>query len=260
MPTPSLPPEILDYIIDFLHDKPETLKQCCLAAKSLIPRTRKHLFADIGFRFTRNFNAWKKAFPDSENSPAHYARTLFVGCVQDDMMAKAEETGWTRTFSGVTNLRLDNHSGYIHQRVSLVPFHSFSPTLRSLHVHSLLLPSRKLFTLVLSSPLLEDLTVKGTYAGRSGNHADPHELGTAILSTPPPLTGTLGLDIAGGMEDTVRTLLDLPNGPHFQKLRFWRARNQDVQWMMKLLTRCSDNLESLCVRSHSPRKLIPILR
>ncbi|KAF9643160.1 hypothetical protein BDM02DRAFT_3081141, partial [Thelephora ganbajun] len=44
-----LPPEILDYIIDLLHDKPETLKQCCLVSKSWVSRTRKHLFADIEF-------------------------------------------------------------------------------------------------------------------------------------------------------------------------------------------------------------------
>ncbi|KAF9644805.1 hypothetical protein BDM02DRAFT_3066647, partial [Thelephora ganbajun] len=44
-----LPPEILDYIVDFLHDTPETLKQCCLVSKSWVSRTRKSLFADIEF-------------------------------------------------------------------------------------------------------------------------------------------------------------------------------------------------------------------
>ncbi|KAF9642961.1 hypothetical protein BDM02DRAFT_3104213, partial [Thelephora ganbajun] len=46
---PHLPPEILDYIVDFLYNEPETLKQCCLVSKSWVPRTRKHLFADINF-------------------------------------------------------------------------------------------------------------------------------------------------------------------------------------------------------------------
>jgi hypothetical protein len=50
MSNPDLPPEILDYIIDLLHDEPETLKRCCLVSKSWVPRTRKHLFADIGFQ------------------------------------------------------------------------------------------------------------------------------------------------------------------------------------------------------------------
>ncbi|KAF9645264.1 hypothetical protein BDM02DRAFT_3073690, partial [Thelephora ganbajun] len=44
-----LPPEILDYIVDLLHDEPETLKQCCLVSKSWVSRTRKHLFANVEF-------------------------------------------------------------------------------------------------------------------------------------------------------------------------------------------------------------------
>ncbi|KAF9644347.1 hypothetical protein BDM02DRAFT_3103092, partial [Thelephora ganbajun] len=46
---PYLPPETLDYIVDFLHDNRETLEQCCLVSKSWVPRARKHLFADIKF-------------------------------------------------------------------------------------------------------------------------------------------------------------------------------------------------------------------
>ena len=30
----NLPPEILDYILDLLHDEPEALKECCLVSKS----------------------------------------------------------------------------------------------------------------------------------------------------------------------------------------------------------------------------------
>ena len=50
MPDPHLPRETLDYIIDFLHIKPETLRECCLVSKSWILYTRKHLFAHIKFR------------------------------------------------------------------------------------------------------------------------------------------------------------------------------------------------------------------
>ncbi|KAF9642569.1 hypothetical protein BDM02DRAFT_3078319, partial [Thelephora ganbajun] len=53
-----LPPEIFDYIVDFLHDTPETLKQCCLVSKSWVPRTRKYLFADIEFFTESDLEAW----------------------------------------------------------------------------------------------------------------------------------------------------------------------------------------------------------
>ena len=37
MPISYLPLETLDYILDFLHDKPETLKECCLVSKIMDP-------------------------------------------------------------------------------------------------------------------------------------------------------------------------------------------------------------------------------
>ena len=256
MSTPSLPPEILDYIADFLHDEPETLRECCLVAKSWIPRTRKHLFANIQFRSEDELKSWKTMFPDSANSPAHHARTLFVGCADADVMASAEETGWIRAFSGVTSLGLDSNLAYIYPQVSLVPFCNFLPTLKSLRASFLILPSPQLFTFVLSSPFLEDLTVTGVYLGSRDNHDDPH---TAVPLNPPPLTGTLGLEIAGGMGDTARKLLDLPNGLHFRKLVFSLANNQDAQWVVKLLIRCSNSLECLEVTCNAPRKLVLIL-
>ncbi|KAF9642570.1 hypothetical protein BDM02DRAFT_3105483, partial [Thelephora ganbajun] len=52
MSDPHLPPEVCDYIVDLLHNKPDTLGWCCLVSRSWIPRTRKHLFADIKFLCT----------------------------------------------------------------------------------------------------------------------------------------------------------------------------------------------------------------
>ena len=123
---------------------PETLKECCLVAKSWIPRTRKHLFADIRFRTLPHLKLWKKTFPNSENSPAYHTRTLFVGCAEVDMTAGANEGGRIQAFSGVTSLKLDSHSGLICPQVSLVPFHMFSPTLKSLHTGSIIVPSPQL--------------------------------------------------------------------------------------------------------------------
>ena len=42
-----LPPETLDYITDFLHDKPEIFNECSLVSKSWVPRARKYLPAEI---------------------------------------------------------------------------------------------------------------------------------------------------------------------------------------------------------------------
>ena len=94
MSNPHLPPEILDHIIDLLHNEPNALKECCLVSKSRVPRTRKHLFANIQFRAANDLKHWKKAFPDPPNSPAYHTRTLFISRPQDVEKADAEEDGW----------------------------------------------------------------------------------------------------------------------------------------------------------------------
>ena len=49
MSSPYLPAELLDYIVDHLHDTKDALKSCGLLSKSWIPRTRRRLFANILF-------------------------------------------------------------------------------------------------------------------------------------------------------------------------------------------------------------------
>src|SRR6266540_1354321 len=85
MSDPVFPPEILDYILDFLHKEPETLKQCCLVSKSWVPRTRQYLFSDIGFYSARTLKSWNNTFPDPTNSPAHHVSTLVIDCYPKDV-------------------------------------------------------------------------------------------------------------------------------------------------------------------------------
>ncbi|KAI0924174.1 hypothetical protein AcW2_005127 [Taiwanofungus camphoratus] len=41
---PNLPPEICDYILDYLWDDPRTLRACSLTCRAWLPTTRLHLF------------------------------------------------------------------------------------------------------------------------------------------------------------------------------------------------------------------------
>jgi len=94
MSKPYLPRETVDYIIDLPCGEPKTLKQCCLVSKPWVPRTRKHLFAYIRFRYADDLESWKKTFPDVVNSPACHARELLVGCPWLVVAADAGEGGW----------------------------------------------------------------------------------------------------------------------------------------------------------------------
>jgi len=103
----SLPPEILDLIVDQLHGEPTALKTCCVVSESWVPRARKHLFARIEFHaWICPVERWKEAFPDPSNTPAHHTRTLSI--YGDPVITAADVGvgGWIRTFHNFVHLRL----------------------------------------------------------------------------------------------------------------------------------------------------------
>lgn len=240
MPNRSLPPEVLDHIADFLQDDVESLRQCCLVSKSWVPRTRKHLFTVAEFRSQDDLDAWKETFPDSSKSPARYARTLMMDIfpVADE---DAAEGGWIPTFSRVELLNLDNDD---LSEISLAPFSRLSPTLKTLRVASLFLPRSRIFNLVRSLPLLEDLAIIGIDPRK-----DDEEDGgprTAVSSpASPKLTGSL--ELLGDMAGTARRLLDLPRGVHFRSIRLSWGGEKDFRSLMELVVACSDTLEDFTV-------------
>ena len=248
MSTPYLPPEILDYILETLHDDHKTLRNCCVAAKSWISRTRKHLFADIKFSSSEDLELWKKTFPDPSNSPACHTHTLSVKFPQVIAGEDADDGSWIRTFSCVVRFDVDTRIPYLNDsKVSLSPFHGLSPVLKSLRVTSTKLPYSQIIRLIYSLPLLEDLAL--VIFGPI-NDDDLHVDGTPAAIQPPSspsFTGTLRLVLFQGMGPAVRRLLDLPNGLHFRKLTISLSKGDDVQWITALVVECLDTLESLSV-------------
>jgi hypothetical protein len=245
MPDPYLPAEMLDHIIDHLHDTPDALRNCSLVSKSWIPRTRRHLFADISFPTTRSVRSWKKSFPDPANSPARYAKTLYFG---SDVVAAAdaEVGGWIRGFSSVVRLALFIRRSFSSGSSSLVPFHGFSPAMKSLRMVLVIFPSSQIFNLILSFPLLEDIAVSPPYRAwlDRGNGPDwPPTV--AHPSSPPMLTGSLELYPDGAIDASVSLLLSLPGGIHFRKLTLTWLRMGDLSLTMALVDECSHTLESL---------------
>ena len=232
-----LPPEILDLIVDHLCDEPTTLKVCCLVSKSWIPRTRKHLFAQVEFRaLQRPVELWKKAFPDPSNSPAHHTRTL---CIRDLPTLTAVDTeagGWIRTFHNVVSLRLERII-WQGRRAPLIPFHGLAPTIRSL---SLTCTSFEVFDLICSFPLLEDLALVLLTTGDAGGWTAP--------LTSPKLTGSLKLMMnIGRTRSVVNRLLDFPDGLRFAEVMVSCIGEEDVKSVTDLVSRCFDTLEALTI-------------
>jgi hypothetical protein len=233
----SLPPEILDLIVDHLHDEPTALKACCVVSKSWIQRSRIHLFASVEFcPPAPPIELWKKAFLDLPNSPAHHARSLSIPDLSLVTASGVGAGGWIRTFHNVVHLHLEGL--WTDRRVSFVPFHGFSPTLRSLSLRGI---SSEVSDLICSFPLLEDLALVSFSLSDTWN----------TPSTSPKLTGSLSLRSIRGIHSAARRLLDLPNGLHFVKLTVM-CHAGDVKPTTDLVSRCSDTLESLEVSYYAP--------
>ena len=246
MTIPHLPPELVDHIIHLLRGSPKVLRNCCLVSKSWIPRTRRYLYADIEFRTATSLQTWKRTFLDPLTSPACYANTLSVACTHVVTAADAQPGGWIRGFSNVVHLEVGRPSTYGSASAgSLISFHALSPILKSLHVHLLILSPSRVLDLILSFPLLEDLTV--TACENSVDDSGGSDgLSTTVRrsSGQPMFTGSLELTNPGIKPISLR-LLSLPGGIHFRKLVLKWSKVEDLPLTTALVDACSHTLESL---------------
>lgn len=226
----SLPPEILDLIVDHLHDQPDTLRACCIVSKSWVPRTRTHLFAHVEFTRESPVGSWAEAFPDPFDSPAHHTRALTIQDHQSTTTTGADAGRWIRTFHNVLHLHVNQHP--------LAPFHGLSPTVKSLHLKFGRARLSEIFDLMCSFPLLEDFTLVV-----HGYEDDPD--GWTAPSTSPRLTGSLELRSVAGVDPIIRRLLDLPNGLKFTEVVLTCGKETDFKPTTDLVSECSNTLESL---------------
>jgi len=237
----SPPPEILDLIVDHLHNEPATLKACCVVSKSWVPRTRKHLFAHVKFLVSKsNIELWKKTFPDPQDSPARHTRSLSISGIPFVTAADEGVGGWIRTFRNVVHLKF-YHLQFSHLRraASLVPFYGLSPAVRSLCLSD---ATPDVFDLICSFPLLENLELTVLYGDADGRN---------VPSTSPKLTGSLNLRVFRSACSVTRRLLELPGGLHFSKINavFLDGNAQSVK---DLVSGCSDTLEYLTIFHYPP--------
>ena len=226
------PPEILDLIVDHLHDEPVALKTCCAVSKSWVPRSRMYLFASVALDVHSGptVESWMETFPDPLNSPAHYTSTLRILGIWPPEAASP----WLRAFRNVVRLKIED-------QFSLAPFCGLWPLLRSLHLESIPIPPCEIFGFVCSFPLLEDLALLDIQS----KSIPPYEWNTP--STSPKLTGSLKLRVIRGVWATTRRLLDFPNGLHFTKIVLECDRDLDFKSTTDLVLECSDTLEHLDV-------------
>ena len=239
MSNPYLPQEMLDDITDLLHNDRDALKWCCLVSKSWVPRTQKHLFADIKFKF-ENYDKWKKTFPDPTNSPAHHTHILTVG----GSLLSVVDDSWIQGFSCVEDLIVNGFSaGPKTAALSFVPFHRLEPSLTALYLSFMHLPYIQTFDLIGSLPLLENLGLTGDKIITNDDESD--EPPNVVSPIPQPLSGALEVFLSFGTRATLRRLLDLPGGLHFRELDLSWCGGRDLPNVVEMVAACSDTLERL---------------
>jgi hypothetical protein len=266
MSPPHLAQELLDLIVDHLHQDSDAIQECSFVSKSWIPRASKHLFEKVKFTTRRQFKLWERTFPVPLSSPGRYTKSLSI-CALCATFRSEEACSWIRAFPNVSSFKVYSHGAadiyeynmtfaeenYIPFGISLVPFHGFSLVLKSLTIGISHLPPQEVLEFILSFPLLKDLTVHGLGAQ---NHYDEEEdqMNLQIPSVFPPLTGTLDLiSRKCSLRFTVNRLLGLPNGIHFQALRLWLVFEEDspserrVATTRGLIKECSPTLKDLLI-------------
>jgi len=228
----SLPSELLDVVVDHLHDEPTPLKACCTVSKSWVPRARKHLFARVEFHVSgSNIGLWKMSFPDPSNSPAHHTCNLSIHGPQTITAADASEDGWIPTFRNVVLLEFSSMS-----LPSLLQFTVLSPTVRSLRLTD---PPRQVFNLVDSFPLLEDLALVYIYQKSAADESD-------APWTQPNFTRILNLRTFASPRLVTRRFLDLQGDLHLTEINA-EFFNHDAESVTDLVSRCSGTLEGLTI-------------
>ena len=229
----ALPPEILDLIVDHLHDEPATLRACCLVSESWVPRSRIHLFAHVNFTPEFPIESWIKAFPDPLNSPAHYTRTLTVAGLQATAAAGIDWGRWIRAFHSIVHLHVNSHS--------LAPLRGLSSAIKSLCLEYPQARASEVLDLMCSFPLLGDVALLVLrFEDETSDWTTP--------STLQRLTGSLALSgMVGGIGPITRRLLDLPGVLCFSKIALIWIDEADFKLAADLVSRCSGTLESLDV-------------
>ena len=240
-----IPSDIVDSIVDLLHDDREALKRCSLISTPWVPRTRKHLFNEVKFDSPSRLSAWKKTFPDPAKSPAQHARSLIVRCADDVTAEVAKAEDWIRSFTNVVRLDVSGCG----TRINFTPFHVLS-SVQSLRVaFGRSRPPETVVEFICSFHSLKDLGI--TNDGRGVNEA------IFQPSASPPFTGTLTL--SGGLEPIEGVLSALPGRLRFREIVWNLPSKDELGRLTALVEMYSDTLECISIGLAQFGRLCPFV-
>ena len=204
MPPPRLPAELLDHIVDHLHDNRPT--------QELQPRLQilGPTYAKAPLRQCRVPHR-KPGITESNISESFHHSCALHEKIGDLVLQGSCSRRCRGAFLRAVHFDLD----FNNPTVSLLPLHGFSPALKSLHVEYGTFPFPRILNLINSFPLLEDLWLM-VWGGDPVGDVDTQP--AVVQKVQPPLTGSLKLGAQEGMNRIVSQLFPPQNGLQFRRL------------------------------------------
>lgn len=254
----GLPQELVDHIMDMLHDDPNTLNACSLTCKAMFASTR-HLihqtlrvpqWGDLrwgpSYRYSRRDDAkvLRSVSGKGEGGLLQYTRQVHIrsycSFTPDTLLPHLHHL---KSMDRVHTLVFESYHGPSWANHYTTYFCYFYPALTSLTLRHPFGPYRLLLKFVLQFPNLENLCLQ--WARTGGSTQDLMTL--AAVGQSPPLCGHLRLV---GADAVVPHLLDLsyehqlPNGINFRSIELSTFLGYRAQGILRA---CAATLENLIV-------------
>ena len=162
VPTPRIPQEIIDEILDHLATDSDfnfrSLQLCALVSKSWVPPCRRRLFHIVLFA-SKDMARWFKIFPVPEECPAHNVRDLRFSVKEDgDVPEKFfKYTPW------FTNVKKVTFFGYSRsQPLCIPPLRGLPQSVNSLAINADMVSRRQIRDVMEWLPDLDNLSLSGS--------------------------------------------------------------------------------------------------
>lgn len=255
----GLPQELIDHIMDTLHDDPRTLKACSLACKAMFASTRhlvhrtlyltrrnnqRVLTLEEKYRYLRfDYHDIELRFLSvmGERGFLQYARRVYIRMdhvfTPDVLIPHLDHF---RSLDQVHSLTIEDYDAILWRNSHGLSFAHFYPTLTSLTLRNPLYHYRYVLQFALQFPNLLNLCIeRPEYSEwvRSG-------LTPPIIDKSPPLRGHLRLAGIGVVQWPTEFAKKLPSGINFRSVEL-----QDVVWdhCQSIVTACAGSLEDLTI-------------
>jgi len=235
----SLPPELIDHILEFLHDDRESLEAASLVAKAWTSWSQAHIFETLHLT-PINIQRWLKNISPDVDGPASHTRTLTLE--EYRLLPWINPQYLDFPFSSLASFRDVRSLSLVHWNATLFNgaspepyFGHFGKSLRALSLRFCTLAPATLFDLFSLLPNVQDLTIAYLFP-----HSGKPDTIPDVPEITPSFRGTLSLADLDSGHLILKALAALPL--RFTTISIQGCTFYEPDAYQMLLTSCRDTL------------------